>query len=79
MLESHTRQTDTIDKTAIKRARKKMKKIKKNNYEEKKQKCRAALGRLAMKSLGVFNSFVVDQPSKLVLLCFLRNIVVWKL
>ena len=37
MLEPHTRQTDTIDTTAIKRARKSKKK---ENEEETKQKCR---------------------------------------
>ena len=43
MLESHTREIDTIDTTAMKRARKKWKKKKKkkkNNLEETKQKCR---------------------------------------
>ena len=43
MLKSHTRQIDTIDITAIKRARKKNK---------RRQNRGAALGRPAMKSLG---------------------------
>ena len=37
MLELHTRQVDTVDITAIKRARKN---VKKSNLEETKQKCR---------------------------------------
>ena len=38
MLESHTREIDTIDKAAIKRDRENMEK--KNTCEETKQKCR---------------------------------------
>ena len=80
MLKSHTRQIDTIDITAIKRARKKNK---------RRQNRGAALGRPAMKSLGGgggggggFNKFAVDQPLPLVLPWFLRHLVVrfaWKI
>ena len=54
MLESHTREIDTIDTAAIKRARKKKeKKIKKNNCEDvRRQNRSAALGRPAMKLVG---------------------------
>ena len=45
MLESHTRQKDTIDTIAIKRAKKNN--VKKNNQEETNR-----VGRLAMKLLG---------------------------
>ena len=37
----------------------------------------AALGRPAMKLLGGFNKFAIDQPSPLILLWFLRHLVVW--
>ena len=41
LLELHTRQTDTIDTSTMKRAKKK--KYKKNNQEETKQKCRLGM------------------------------------
>ena len=48
MLQPHTRHTSIIDTTAMKRARKKIKR--KNDYVEINKS--AALGRPAMKSLG---------------------------
>ena len=43
----------------------------------KNQNGRATLGRPAMKLLGGFNKFAVDQPSPLVLLWVLRHFIVW--
>ena len=49
---------------------------------QKNQNRRAALGRPAIKLLGGFNYFAVDQPSPLVLPWFLRHLIVrfaWKI
>ena len=48
----------------------------------KNQNRKATLGRPSIKLLGVFNKFVVDQPSPFVLSCFHRHLVVqfaWKI
>ena len=53
MLESNTREINTIGTAAMKRARKKMTKNNKNNCEETKQKCR--LGTASNEITGGFN------------------------
>ena len=69
MLESHTRQIDTIDNISNETSQKRTTKWTQNRSP--------ALGRPAIKLLGGFNWIAVDRPSPLVLPWFLRHFVVW--